>query len=130
MHQRATGTCLSVKSNSCRCNTDTNIHISRRNIWSHTHYQGQVRVGLFRQRIGVDWSGFLLPALPVTLIGMIQEETEFESTFVLFSDGGSFSLDQFVCLVWDEEALGAGAEAFALWPPVTSTTSLSSVEVA
>lgn len=61
---------------------------------------------------------------------MMQEETEFESTFVLFSDGGSFSLDQFVCLVWDEEALGAGAEVFALWPPVTSTASLSSVEVA
>lgn len=73
---------------------------------------------------------FLLPVLPVTLIGMMQEETEFESTFVLFSDGGSFSLGQFVCLVWAEEALGAGAAAFALWPPVTSTTSLSSVEVA
>lgn len=73
---------------------------------------------------------FLLPVLPVTLIGMMQEETELESTFVLFSDGGSFSLDQFVCLVWDEEAPGAGAEAFALWPPVTSTTSFSSVEVA
>lgn len=67
--------------------------------------------------------------LPVTLIGMMQEETEFESAFVLFSDGGSFSLDQFVCLAWDEGAFGDGAEAFALWPPVTSPTSLSSVEV-
>lgn len=68
--------------------------------------------------------------LPVTLIGMMQEETEFESAFVLFSDGGSFSLDQFACLAWDEVALGAGAEAFALWPPVISPTSISSVEVA
>lgn len=61
---------------------------------------------------------------------MIQEETEFESAFVLFSDGGSFSLDQFVCLAWLEVALGVGAEAFALWLPVTSPTSISSVEVA
>lgn len=68
--------------------------------------------------------------LPVTLIGIMQEETEFESAFALFSDGGSFSLGQFDCLDCDEGALGAGAEAFALWPPVTSPTSLSSVDVA
>lgn len=59
---------------------------------------------------------------------MMQEEMAWESAFVFWSDGGRFSLDQFVCLDWVEGALGA--EALALWPPMTSPPSLSSAEVA
>lgn len=74
------------------------------------------------------WVPFLLMILPVTLIGMMQEEMAWESAFVFWSDGGWFSLDQFVCLDWVEGALGA--EALARWPPNTSPPSPSSVKVA
>lgn len=66
--------------------------------------------------------------LPVTLIGMIQEEIAWESPDDLWSDGGTFSFDQFVCLSWVEGALGA--EAWALLLPKTSPPSPSPVEVA
>lgn len=56
----------------------------------------------------------------------MQEEMVWESAFVFWSDGGWFSFDQFACLDWVEGALGA--EALALWPPITSPPSLSSVE--
>lgn len=59
---------------------------------------------------------------------MMQEETAWESAFVFWSEGGRFSLDQFVGLGWAEEAFGA--VALARGPPVTSLPSLSSAEVA
>lgn len=61
-------------------------------------------------------------------MGMMQEEMAWESAVVFWSDGGTFSLDQLVCLSWVEGALGA--EALALWPPRASPHSPSPVEVA
>lgn len=61
-------------------------------------------------------------------MGMMQEDMVWESAVDFWSDGGRFSLDQFVCLSWVEGALGA--EALALWLPRTSPPSPSPVEVA
>lgn len=58
-------------------------------------------------------------------MGMMQEEMEWESAVIFWSDDESFSLDQFVFLSWVE-----GAEGLDLWPPKTSTPSSSPVEVA
>lgn len=66
--------------------------------------------------------------LPVTLMGMMQEEMAWESAAVFWSDAGTFSLDQFVCLSRVEGALET--EALTLWLPTTSPPSLSTVEVA